>query len=287
MSILACSFLIMEPIYINIQLILRYLRRFVLVSYTVLVTGDWHAGHKTGLRHPDYEMWEDDAETSMKLGMSRLQEKIFEKFEHMVDYCGHVSYTFLMGDLVEGPNGKNNGLGLITSDIDEQINLAFYLAKMIKCRRFVTVHGSDYHAGYNLSYDKQVARRLGAEYKNKIEFGDEYRKEIGGTNFYLRHSTPYTPKRENRVNSLISEIKEVTTEPNYLEGSIHCAIHGHTHYSEQVTYRGITKLVCPSFKGKDSYAKKKNCIKPEQGFHLIEIDGPGDYQIYSECYMVD
>jgi FlaG/FlaF family flagellin (archaellin) len=227
----------------------------------ILVTGDWHIGSHYGLMLPEY----DDPYSGMTIRANPLQTFLFENFCQMLDLIGEVDIVILNGDTVEGQNKREKGIGVWTTDIHAQANCASVIADMIRCRKIYCSQGSPYHTE-NPTGDKIVCDKVNGEW-----IGDWHFIEINNNlTIYLKHhgdfsSIPYARCTAQRKQSMIAKSQGTNVD---------IFINSHTHHFNFSGDSSDLSISIPCWKGIDPYIGKKSIEQPDNGYVLINVDGP-------------
>jgi predicted phosphodiesterase len=172
-----------------------------------------------------------------------------------------------LGDSTEGTDYHGQGKDNDSNDKLYQINMAQELCDEIPVKKWFVVNGSGYHVGKNLSDDEMLADKLGAV------FGNELVVNIDGARVHCSHkvgvsmsATAYRPTPLAREMML-----SVINQAEY--GKFDVILRGHAHYYCEVRFGGSRGLICPCFKGRDSFAQERSlAMLPHNGYILLKVD---------------
>ena len=238
----------------------------------ILIVSDMHVGSRVSVM-PD-EVYIDESERKMRLESNDIQKKIYRKWEEMCDSVGHVDAVINLGDTVDGTNRKSQGVGLWTTDIGLQIEVAKDLLGRIKSNRYFGVQGSYYHVGDNTSSDKSVIEGLGGIFSDELAIVADGKRihashDVGvSSSGFAYRTTPIA--QQMMLSSLNNEYKNFS-----------CILRGHAHYAVKVEFPHHMGLICPCWKGRDEYvARKSLAFLPHLGYTVLNI---GD-EIISEFH---
>jgi len=229
----------------------------------VLVLGDWHIGSNVGLMLPEYT----DPYSGITIRANQIQTFLFEKFCQMLNSIGEIDILILNGDIIEGPNKAEQGLGVWTTDIHAQATCAAALVDMIPCKKIYCTQGSTYHTG-NPTGDKIVSDLVGADW-----IGDWQFIKINNTiTIYLKHygdfaSLPYTRCTAQRKQAFIAKAQGTDVD---------IFINSHTHHFYASLDSNDTSISVPCWKGIDGYIGKRTIEQPDNGYVILNIDN-SDY----------
>jgi len=101
-------------------------------------------------------------------------QKQLQILEYWNDFWSHeaadADTIVLMGDLVQGKNPKDFGLGSMTTDLQVQEDAAIALiGPHVNGRQVIGVSGSKYHDSFDTALDKNIIRRLGGRYMGMLK----------------------------------------------------------------------------------------------------------------------
>lgn len=242
----------------------------------ILAIGDLHLGSNSAIMLPEFVI----PSSGMKMYANPLQMFYFERFCKMLELVGDVDILILNGDLVEGPNKRNNGLGVWSTDIHDQACAASQLIDMIRCKKIYVSQGSTYHTG-NPTGDKIVCDLIKGDWVGDWQF-----IEINNTlTIHLRHhgdfsSTPYSRCTSQRKEALIARSQDTNVD---------IYIRSHTHHFNYSGDAYDLSISVPCWKGIDAFIGKNSVEKPDNGYVMIYVDGPDytwDYNLFTAPYQL-
>lgn len=226
----------------------------------ILVLGDLHVGSHQGLMIPEFE-----DPSGMRIYSNPVQMFLFDYYCKMLKTVGDVDIVILNGDLIEGPNKKNSGLGVWSTDIHTQAQCAAILIDMIRCKKIYCSQGSSYHTG-NPTGDKIVCELVGGEW-----IGDWQFFELNNSlTFHVRHhgdfsTVPYSRCTGQRKEAMIAQAQNT---------NIDIYIRSHTHHFNYSGNGNDLSIAVPCWKGVDEFIGKNSVEQPDNGYVMIYVDGP-------------
>jgi len=137
----------------------------------ILAAGDLHCGHILGLTPPSYQ------NTSHK--MNKIISQYWGWFKDSVK--GNYDVAIWNGDLVEG-EGRHETSHHLTTDINEQIEMAIEIIKTVGARKNIFIYGTPYHAGTILDYEAVIAKEFNSDIHSRQKV------EIDGVKFDIMHT---------------------------------------------------------------------------------------------------
>jgi hypothetical protein len=236
----------------------------------VLVVSDLHVGSPFALCLPEVT----DEDYHMTYTANAIQNHFFDKWNVMRQKVGHVDMLIVNGDLIEGENRKENGTGVISTNIHAQAFIAATLINMIDADTVYITNGSKYHTGQT-SGDQIVCQMI-----DGVWLGDHQFLKIEDLIMHVRHkigysSTPYSRCTGQRKEAMIMK-SQGTNVDIYLRS--------HTHKFNFSGDSNDITINTPCWKGLDHFMNQGSQEMPDNGYVLFEIDGSNykwDYNIFT------
>jgi predicted phosphodiesterase len=244
----------------------------VLPVKKILIVSDLHVGSNVAIMPDEVFIEPSDKQREQRIESNPLQKAIFNEWLEMLDTVGRVDACFDLGDNIEGANYKSRGFELWTSNLHQQCNTAADLLGMVKTNRYYGVQGSYYHVGENVSSDLAVLSSLE---HCKTEFGTDLAVNIEGVRIHLSHEIGYTRSQASKLTALKNEMDAARRQFPKI-GKFHLICRGHRHEIQDVIDHENDErmIVCPCWKGRDSFAGKKGlAMIPTLGYFLMTIRG--------------
>lgn len=151
---------------------------------------DLHCGARSGLTPPIYQ-WPSIGGTDKRNQWGRFQGESWGRYLEIVERIRPpIDLLILAGDGIDGRGEKSGGRELITSNRDEQVDMAIECLKVWEARRVICVAGTAYHCGLLEDKEITIAKALGGEFHSHPFI------EIEGVTFDVKHkvsrsSTPH------------------------------------------------------------------------------------------------
>lgn len=196
----------------------------------VLLEGDLHCGNALGLGHPD--RWparkRKAAETMWEWRRERLRE------------IGHVDVHVLGGDLIEGP-GKKGTLGLLTTDIEEQAEIAEECIREVKADYRYFAYGTPFHTTSVLEGENLVAKAFGQKPRDELRLGPFHGVRLLDRHVLGRSDIPYGQGTQLWKEWVRDELQAILEEYK----SAHVHTRHHVHYFFEVRGERGRAIACP------------------------------------------
>lgn len=124
---------------------------------TVIALGDMHCGHVAGLTHPDWQ-------TNSKFQIGKMQRDAWDIYKKTVSKYKKPDLLIANGDLIDGKGNKSSGTELITSDMFEQVEMAYEALKIWNAKRIIITYGTAYHVSPDgEDFENLLVNKLGCE----------------------------------------------------------------------------------------------------------------------------
>ena len=189
----------------------------------VLVISDFHSGHVLGLTHPGF-----DYESGRKTETAHyaVRRTIWNWYKERVTQL-KPDIVIMNGDAIDGKGEKSGGTEQITTDRDEQCEMAIAGLQAIPRRpKLFMSYGTGYHTGNNEDWEDIIAREMQAEKIGAEDTIDvngyliNYRHHIGRSG--IPHGRHTAVAKEKLWNQIWAERGE------YVKAD--CLIRSHVHY---------------------------------------------------------
>lgn len=187
-------------------------------EYRILCTSDWHCGSLAGLIPPDF----------VKPRLKAVHEPYWTWFTGELATVGAVDAHLHLGDTVDGQGLKDAAIGQLTTDTDEQAEMAGAVFATIAaaCKPGAThmCYGTPYHTAGSHSYEQSVAKAVGAH------ISDSAYVKVDGLRISCRHvvgrsDTPYsqaTLAHKEAIRDLIGAMQDGAERADVvLRGHVH------------------------------------------------------------------
>jgi len=192
-----------------------------------------------------------------------VTEYLSDKFYNIMRGIGHVDLCILNGDVVDGVNRCEEGMGLYTTDMMEQCELASELVSYIDTDRFEVFNGTGYHTKVNPSGDDIVCKLLNGnwhDWQDVITLED--------IKVHCRHWQPYSKHKWSRCTSQREEAYKMEHDG----WDIDIFIRSHTHSFEYSGSSQNLTIGTPCWKGRDAYIEQKKMERADNGYIILNID---------------
>jgi len=130
------------------------------MSKTVVAIGDLHCGSVAGLTPPGWQVSKDRFPN-----ISALQHEAWREYQKIAREWVEPDLLIVNGDAIDGHGKRSGGTELLTSDMDEQCDMAIKVIRSFKPKQVIMTYGTPYHvAGESgVDFERIIARQVDAE----------------------------------------------------------------------------------------------------------------------------
>lgn len=251
----------------------------------VMIIGDTHCGHWTGLAAPQYHLKPGDDPDLERC--RRVQEALWNFYEGTLKIFGSVDECIINGDCVQGDDERNRGVELIQGDRVKQADIATTCFKRVKATKFSVIGGTLAHAGDAEDYDKLVAEKLNAAgYPctfHNVDYLPKYYDVCFNVRHELRCGRQPTVQAAALRRILIDELVDV--HKGYQDEPSDVLVRSHIHlYSDVAGFRiGSRCFTLPALQMRGSKIGRKYSGSYDVGMVLFYI-GPNGKEDWTWTY---
>ena len=122
-----------------------------------IAIGDMHCGHLVGLTHPDYQIKPKFGGVTKRNKWYNISKDLWAEFDRTLKTLPKLDFVLSLGDHIDGKGVRSGGTELLTTDMQEQCDMAVKVFDHIRqyCKpkvKIVAVYGTDYHDRGHLDY---------------------------------------------------------------------------------------------------------------------------------------
>jgi hypothetical protein len=233
----------------------------------ILLEADLHCGNSLGIGNPEH--WPERKRKAAQTVWDWRRERLRE--------IGRVDIHVLGGDLIDGP-GKKGTLGLLTTDIEEQAEMAEEVIREVRADYRYFTYGTPFHTVSVLDGENLVARAFRTKPLDEQRLGPFHGRRLLDRHVLGRSDIPYgalTPLWKEWVQEQLRALLE-----EYRAADIHTR--HHVHYNFLVSNGRSYAISCPCWEiprlpsYSQPYPRTLKTQYYDMGMMLIEIDRTGE-----------
>ena len=254
-----------------------------------IVIADPHCGHLAGLTPPSWQSKEHTKSKTKRNKWVVLQSEMWKHYKYLLKKFGPFDFGLSMGDLVDGAGHRSGGVELITSDREEQADMAVAVHDQVRLHAnkgfsWVGVYGTAYHSGTEEDWENIVADRAGFKKIGSHEWIDvngciiDCKHHVGGSTIpHGRH----TAVAKERLWSVLWAERALTPKANVI-------LRAHVHYHAYCGGPGWVAMTLPALQGMGSKFGARRCSGlVDWGLTVFDIATDGSFDWHSETVQIE
>jgi len=244
-----------------------------------VIISDLHCGHLVGLTPPAYQIKPVRSGTSKRTKWSKIQDELWRAYVKMLKQHGPFDFCLYAGDGIDGSGKRSGGSELITTDIEEQCNMATECIDQIRLHakrgfKVVGCYGTPYHCGEIEDSENHIAKQAGFDKIGSHEWVD-----VNGCIIDLKHhigssSIPHgrhTAIARDRLQNLLWAERDQQPRANIL-------LRGHCHFHNFCGGPNWTSITLPALQAAGTKYGARRCSGiVDWGMTFIEVDNDGGF----------
>lgn len=155
----------------------------------VVIMSDLHCGHVVGLTPTKWQFEvKGNKEKAGADGYSKrdkwgkIQKELWDEYMKLITALQPIDVLIVNGDMIDGKGVRSGGTELITSDRDEQAEMASCAIRLTMAKKKILTFGTAYHTGTDEDWENQIAREVEADKIGSHEWVD-----VNGLIFDVKH----------------------------------------------------------------------------------------------------
>lgn len=188
----------------------------------LVVISDLHCGAFTGLTHPGFD---SDKYLSKHYNLYNKRRALWDWYVETIESLKPIDVLLVNGDCVDGKGPRSGGTELLTTDRDEQVEMAVQAIRYAKAKTIVMSYGTPYHVGTDEDWEDAIARELQAQKiggEDSVSINNwivNYRHHIGGSS--IPHGRHTAVAKEALWNTLWSLREEYPLADLIIRSHVH------------------------------------------------------------------
>ena len=257
----------------------------------ILAVTDLHCGHLVGLTPPAWHIKRPSRSTTKRSKWAKIQEELWCAFEALL--AKHAPYDLCLsaGDLIDGQAQRSGSSELITSDREEQADMAVECFNTIrlfanKGYEVIGCYGTAYHVGAEEDWENIIAARAGFKKMGSHEW---VRAKGTKTVIDLKHQcgssqyphTSFTAVAAQRLHNLLWAERKAQPKADII-------LRGHVHRHSFCGQPGWLAMTLPALQGMGTKYGARRCSGlVDWGITVIDVDDKGGFDWTVETVLVD
>jgi hypothetical protein len=244
----------------------------------VVAMGDPHCGHLVGLTPPAWQQPMKRTDTTKRNKYAKVQRELWHEYKRLLKSLEPINHLLFLGDAIDGDGKKSGGTELITTDRQEQSDMAVECINQVRCYAskkysIVGVFGTGYHTGNQEDWENRVAEQAGF-----AKIGSHEWPSVNGCVFDIKHKVGSSTIPHGRGTAVLKEMLwNDLWSKNDMQPDARIVIRGHAHYYIGIDTRDKSGFVLPALQGMGSKFGARQCSGiVDWGMMHFDIDHKGN-----------
>jgi hypothetical protein len=239
------------------------------MTKTLLALGDLHIGSEGSIMTDEVNTEDCNEGRNRRYFPNLTQKKILEKWYEMVDEVPRPDILLLNGDLVDGKNYKEYGMGCWTTDVTLQAQVLAELVKMLKPGKIVVTSGSPYHSDRNPNMDRIAAGMCGGVFK-----GGYASINVNGKRIYAQHKISVSKSSWQYRSTPLGRALVLAALSEKEMGHYDLVLKSHAHYFCYCGFSNSLGMILPCWKAFDPFLDTNiEFANPALGYVRFDFNG--------------
>jgi hypothetical protein len=237
-----------------------------------LLFGDLHCGSRLGLTPP---------KAQRRYGRDLTRQLLWNWFHERIRKHAPFDGAILNGDSVDGDGARSGGIGLLTTDRVEQIDIAEEAVSYISAKRWWHTAGTPYHSGCQESWERILSKAIGARYELEAHL------DLNGMQLCVRHYIGNTQSPASRFTGLSNaQVKQVLWALRGQQPRANLIVRSHVHRCQEIADPATNFRACtlPGLLGLGSpySVVKMDTLPVDFGFAVLDVQDASNWGITYE-----
>jgi len=251
--------------------------------------GDLHSGHRCGLTPPAWHGKPVKGGLTKHNKWQSLRKSLWNHWVRIINEHGPFDFALYLGDGIDGRGERSGGTELLTTDREEQTDMAVECINQIRLNAnkgfsIVGVYGTPYHTGSDgEDWENVIADRAGFSKVGAHEWVD-----VNGYVFDLKHDVGSSSVPHGRHTAVSREHlwAQLWAERDLIPKA-NAIIRGHVHYHNYCGGPDWVAMTLPALQGMGSKFGSRRCSGlVDFGAVIWDIDDSGNAKWHSDTVFI-
>jgi len=237
----------------------------------VVVIGDLHSGHRVGLTPPRWQWKVSDGFNKYERS-GAIQRGIWNWYRDTIITLKPIDVLVINGDAIDGTAIKSGGTELISTDRNDQVDMAIEAIQLAEAKEVYMTYGTAYHTGEGEDWEKIISDKIEAK---KID--DQLFLVVDGITFDFKHHIGSSSAPGRPTGALAREaIWAMVNEECERQPKSDILIRSHVHYFSMAQGLRDDQMLftMPALQGPGSKYGGRRCSgKVDIGLMSFDING--------------
>jgi len=226
-----------------------------------IAQGDKHSGHKVGLTPYPWQLTPRRGGFTKRSKWAKIQTELWQAYISILSGLPKLDFILELGDMIDGKAHRSGGTELITSDIQEQCDMAVEIYEETRkfCKKNVkvaAVYGTDYHvATEGEDWENEIAYRAGF-----TKIGAHEWPQVNGCVFDIKHKVGSSTIPHGRFTAIAKEkMWNALWAEREEQPRSDVLIRAHAHYYSAIDTADGCAMILPALQGMGSRYGSRQC----------------------------
>jgi len=249
-------------------------------SRRVLVVSDLHSGHLIGLTPPSRHDTPSGYASQAHKDLAETRKNLYNLYAKMIKDLGKIDVLICNGDAIDGAGKRSGGTECITTDMEQQSQMAAECLIAAKAEKVYLSAGTPYHVGDDCDWENVVASHVeSSKYTKHASVHDHIYLDVNGVMFDCKHKVGssglphgrHTAVAKERISNLLWNEVGVAPKSDIV-------IRSHVHYANYCGGPNHLALTTPALQGLGSKYGARQCSGlVDFGVTVFDVDAKGEY----------
>ena len=244
-----------------------------------IAIADPHCGSLVGMTPPGWQVKRPSKSTTKRSKWSVIQSETWDSYLYILKTYGPFDFGFSNGDMIDGPGGRSGGTEQITTDREEQADMAIEVHDQVrryarKGFEWVGTFGTSYHTGEQEDWESIIAERAGFK-----KIGSHEWISVNGCIFDMKHHCASSSIPHGRFTATAKErMWNVLWHERDLVPKASVILRAHDHYFNYCGGAGWLAVAQPALQGMGSKFGARRCSGTvDWGVVIFDVADDGSF----------
>jgi len=244
----------------------------------IFVGGDLHCGHLAGLTP---ESWQVNGDRPKMQAYAEYQRESWLWFRNQIERLKPFDRAIWNGDLIDGRGEKSGSTELVTSDREEQTDIAIHVIRQVGAKKNAITLGTPYHTGNHEDWEYRIAEHVPESVSQ-----DEVNLDIDGLIINAKHHTGSSSVPHGEATALLKDALWADLWADFEERpKANIILRSHVHKFIRVEDRNRVAMKLPALQGAMTKYGNRRCVSlVDFGFVHVDMYDDGTWKDFIHLY---
>lgn len=227
----------------------------------MVVISDLHSGHLVGLTPPSRHAKLAKSASTAAQKLEAVRQELWALYAKAIGSLPPVDVLIVNGDMIDGSGQKSGGVECLTTDVQEQADMAAEAIKFVKAKKVYGTYGTPYHTGVCTDWERSVFQNVEqSQYTEEVHLKSHLYLDIDGVLFDCKHKVGSSAIPHGRRTALERErLWAVLWAEAGVQPKANVFIRSHVHFAGYCGGHDYLCLTTPALQGLGSRYGARQC----------------------------